>query len=159
MYRRLVWECSITDRYIQTPPYRLEGGEASTTACAQRTVQPAQPESLASARGVPPCLESRRTCPCKEWWPAGPHPSRLSRQNSKTRATWPPPSRITVTVIRVDWMDHLLGGTSSWPRPSRGFFACHTKYRFRKLIHSATIANWHFFSPGSPWRARAVRAS
>ena len=51
---------------------------------------------------------------------------------------------------RVDWMDHLLGSTSS-RRRSRGFFLQLkqiTPYRFRKLIHGSTIANWHVFFSG-----------
>ena len=59
---------------------------------------------------------------------------------------------------RVDWMDHLLGSTSS-RRGSRGFFL-----QLKQITDSESLFTalqsliGTFFSPGSPWRARAVRA-
>ena len=60
---------------------------------------------------------------------------------------------------RVDWMDHLLGSTSS-RRGSRGFFL-----QLKQITDSESLfmalqsLTGTFFSPGSPWRARAIRAS
>ena len=60
---------------------------------------------------------------------------------------------------RVDWMDHLLGSTSS-RRGSRGFFLQLKQITDSESLFTALQSlTGTFFSPGSPWRARAVRAS
>ena len=63
---------------------------------------------------------------------------------------------------RVDWMDHLLGSTSS-RRGSRGFFLQLNLEKqitdSESLFTALQSLTGTFFSPGSPWRARAVRAS
>ena len=49
---------------------------------------------------------------------------------------------------RVDWMDHLLGSTSS-RRGSRGFFLQLKQMTdSESFIYGSTIAKWHVFSPG-----------
>ena len=59
---------------------------------------------------------------------------------------------------RVDWMDHLLGSTSS-RRGSRGFFLQLKQITDSESLFTALQSlTGTFFSPGSPWRARAVRA-
>ena len=141
MYRRSCGRTYCrTDRCIKTSPHRLYGGEAHHSGLRTTTSPPVLPESQAVGRGVPPYSEYRRTCPRMAC--AGPQPTGI-------RAIYDP--------HRVDWMDHLLGSTSS-RRGSRGFF-----FQLKQITDSESLftalqsLSGTFFSPGSPWRARAVR--
>ena len=91
---------------------------------------PVLPESQAVGRGVPPYSETRRTCPRMAC--AGPQPT-------GRRAILPSPCGLDGPPPRQHFKP---------PRQSRIFSSVETNYRFRKLIHSATIANWHVFFSG-----------
>ena len=104
---------------------------------------PVLPESQAVGRGVPPYSETRRTCPRMAC--AGPQPTGI-RPNKGNRNSY---SCMTLTV----WYQCGLDGPPPRqhfkpPRQSRIFSSVETNYRFRKLIHGSTIANWHVFFSG-----------
>ena len=59
---------------------------------------------------------------------------------------------------RVDWVDHLLGGTSSRRGRVADFLLFTQTTDSESSLTALQALTGTFFSPGSPWRARAVRA-
>ena len=59
---------------------------------------------------------------------------------------------------RVDWVDHLLGGTSSRRGRVADFLLFTQTTDSESSLTALQALTGTFFAPGSPWRARAVRA-
>ena len=141
MYRR---SCGRTaERIDASRRPRIDLRVVKLTAGLRTTSSPpVLPESQAVGRGVPPYSECRQTCPSKDG---------LCRPSAdRNKGQYDP--------HRVDWMDHLLGSTSS-RRGSRGFFLQLKPITDSESLFTALQSlSGTFFSPGSPWRARAVRA-
>ena len=115
---------------------KLTGGLRTTSS------PPVLPESQAVRRGVPPYC-TRKSVGHVQGWPV----PALSRQEE---GQYDP--------HRVDWMDHLLGSTSS-RRGSRGFFLQLKQITDSESLFTALQSlTGTFFSPGSPWRAREARS-
>ena len=115
--------------------------QLTTVACAQ---QPVHRYCLNLRPSGAECPHTRKSVGHVQGWPV----PALSRQEE---GQYDP--------HRVDWMDHLLGSTSS-RRGSRGFFLQLKQITDSESLFTALQSlTGTFFSPGSPWRARAVRAS
>ena len=142
MYRRSCWRTA--ERIDASRRPRIDLRVVKLTSGLRTTSSPPVLASLNLRPSGAECLHTRNPVGHVQGWPV----PALSRQEE---GQYDP--------HRVDWMDHLLGSTSS-RRGSRGFFLQLKQITDSESLFTALQSlTGTFFSPGSPWRARAVRAS